>query len=409
MSWPSDATRRQLLITTDGGHTWYPVRPQEGLLMRSSNNRGCTRRAGGRTAAPGLLHQQQRRCSGLVAIAVAAAVVFGGCDNDGRTSRDSGDGTAPTHTDVTAPAPAVVAKFKLSTGPETPVFTPGTAWIPTQHRGQLVRVDAATNAFEVVRQGHGMGLSSAMAAFGSLWLSHEGKGLFRLDPDTGDVIARIPENVGLNTSGAVGFGSLWGMAPGRTVVRIDPNTNQVVARLRVSNKEAETHVMGCVEPFRRTCPDYLTVHKDRVVVFVDGEDVAVHIDPTTNQVTKRVVMPANPSGFYRLHGDVPWIMTEDGLAQVDLDSGEVLAQIPLREDQRLLLYPALHHAIAINGDTAWLVADYTTTQINLTGAEIVKTFETPGSGGVLGASFGHGDLWISYAGGTVRRLDLSGS
>jgi hypothetical protein len=153
----------------------------------------------------------------------------------------------------------------------------------------------------------------------------------------------------------------------------------------------------------------LTVHEDKVVVFIDGEDTAVHIDPTTNQVTKRVKMPANPSGFYRLSGDAPWLMTESGLAKVDLESGGVLSQIPLRLDQRSLFYPALRHAIAINGDTAWLVADYTTTEIDLERAEIVKTFDTPGSGGVLGASFGHGDLWISYAGGTVRRLDLSES
>jgi hypothetical protein len=102
-------------------------------------------------------------------------------------------------------------------------------------------------------------------------------------------------------------------------------------------------------------------------------------------------------------------MTESGLAQVDLDSGEVLAQVPLREEQRALWAPALRHAIATNGDTAWLVANYTTTEIDLKHAKVVKTFDTPGVCCVLAASFGHGDLWVSYVGGTVRRLDLSGS
>jgi DNA-binding beta-propeller fold protein YncE len=356
-------------------------------------------------AAPGLLHQRQLRGYGLAAAAVAAAVLFGGCDSDGRTSRDSEDVTDPPPADVTAPAPAVEVGFELSADPETPVLTAGSAWIPTQG-GQLARVDATTNTLEVVRRGHGVGGASARPAFGSIWFWHEGKGLFRLHPETGAVMARIPEDI---EPVAAGFGSLWGMAYGHTVVRIDPNTNQVVARLRVSEEEAETHALGCVEPFRETCPDYLTVHEDKVVVFIDGEDTVVHIDPTTNQVTKRVKMPANPSGFYRLSGDSPWVMTETGLAKVDLESSEVVAQIPLRVDQRSLFYPALRHAIAINGDTAWLVADYTTTEIDLERAEIVKTFETPGSGGVLGASFGHGDLWISYAGGTVRRLDLSES
>jgi hypothetical protein len=156
------------------------------------------------------------------------------------------------------------------------------------------------------------------------------------------------------------------------------------------------------------------VHEDRVVVFIDGEDTIVHIDPATNQVTKRVKMPATASGFFRLYGDVPWIMTESGLAQVDIDSGEVLKRIPLEVDQRALSFPAVYYNIAIHGDTAWLVADYRTTEIDLKRGEIVKTFETPGSYtagslGVIGASFGHGDLWVSYAGGTVQRLDLSES
>jgi streptogramin lyase len=245
-----------------------------------------------------------------------------------------------------------------------------------------------------------------MSAFGSIWFWQERRGVFRLDPDTGAATARIPEDI---EPWSTGFGSLWGLDVGHEVLRIDPNTNQVVARLRVSDHETETHATGCVEPFRASCPDYLTVHKDRVVVFIDSEDAAVHIDPATNRVTKRVKMPASSSGFYRLYGKVPWVITDSGLAQVDLDSGEVLAQVPLRADQRALWAPALRHAIAINGDTAWLVANFTTTEIDLKHAEIVKTFNTPGDCCVLAASFGHGDLWVTYVGGTVRRVDLPGS
>jgi hypothetical protein len=239
-----------------------------------------------------------------------------------------------------------------------------------------------------------------------LW--NEREGLLRLNPDDGAVTAHIPEDV---APVSTGFGSLWGLDVGHEVLRIDPHTNQVVARLRVSDNEEETHASGCVDPFRATCPDYLTVHQDRVVVFIDGEDTIVHIDPATNQVTKRVKMPGNPSGFYRLNGEAPWLMTEGGLAQVDLDSGEVLAQVPLEDHQRTLWFPALHHAIAVNGDTAWLVTDYTTTEIDLKRATVIRTFDTPSSGTetVLAASFGHGDLWVSYTHGTVRRLDLPAS
>ena len=341
-------------------------------------------------------------------VLVVAAVVLIRNSGTGASAKApaSSAGTRSDSEDVTA-GPDVVAEFTLPADSETPVFTAGTAWIPMRS-GQLTRVDAATNTSQVVRKGHGStGESgSAMSAFGSIWFWEERRGVFRLDPDTGAVTARIPEDIELISTG---FGSLWGLDVGHEVLRVDPKTNQVVARLRVSDNETETHATGCVEPFRASCPDYLTVHKDRVVVFIDSEDAAVHIDPATNRVTKRVKMPASSSAFYRLNGEVPWVMTDSGLAQVDLDSGEVLAQVALGADQRALWAPALRYAIAVNDDTAWLVANYTTTEIDLKHAEIVKTFKTPGACCVLAASFGHGDLWVSYVGGTVRRLDLSGS
>jgi hypothetical protein len=159
--------------------------------------------------------------------------------------------------------------------------------------------------------------------------------------------------------------------------------------------------------FRATCPDYLTVHQDKIVVFIEGEDAAVHIDPATNRVTKRIKMPADAAGFYGINGQPPWIMTLTGLAQVDLETGNVLAQIPLGYEQMVLSYEALAPSIAINGDTAWLVADTITTQIDLKARKVVKTFPTPGAGGVLAAAFGHDDLWVSYDDGTLRRVDLS--
>jgi streptogramin lyase len=343
----------------------------------------------------------------VVALVLVVAAVLLRDSETGRSAQApaSSAGTTSDSEDVNTAAPDVV-EFDVPADPETPVFTAGAAWIPMRS-GHLTRVDAATNTSQVVRKGHSTGEGgSAMSAFGSIWFWQERRGVFRLDPDTGAVTARIPEDIELMSTG---FGSLWGLDVGHEVLRVDPNTNQVVARLRVSDNETETHATGCVEPFRASCPDYLTVYKDRVVVFIDSEDAAVHIDPATNRVISRVKLPASSSGLYRLYGEVPWVITDNGLAQVDLDSGDVLAQVPLRADQRALWAPALRHAIAINGDTAWLVANFTTTEIDLKHAEIVRTFNTPGDCCVLAASFGHGDLWVTYVGGTVRRLDLSGS
>jgi hypothetical protein len=92
----------------------------------------------------------------------------------------------------------------------------------------------------VVQKGNGMGATSAMSAFQSIWVWREAKGLFRLDPNIGAVIARIPEDVELK---AIGFGSLWGTDVGHEVLRIDPDTNRVVARLRVSEENCR-HTPG---------------------------------------------------------------------------------------------------------------------------------------------------------------------
>jgi streptogramin lyase len=359
----------------------------------------------------------------ITSAVLTASFVLAGCAGDGGEATKEpavGASTAaaaltPTPTAISqsteqteppAAAPAVVAEFDLGVKGGAPVFAAGSAWVAGDG-GQLARIDAKTNKSEVVLKGKGQHLSDAMSAFDSIWFHHpETRPLVRIDPSTGAVTASIPEAHGAAPA-AVGFGSVWGMDVGHKVVRVDPNTNKVVARLRLSTNKVQTH--GCVAPFRNTCPNYLTVHKDKVVVFIEGEDAAVHIDPATNRVTKRVPMPANAAGFYGVEGEVPWIMTESGLAQVDLDSGRVLARIPLGDDQRQLYLEANGPSIAINGDTAWLVADTITTEIDLKRAEVVKTFATPGNSGVVAASFGHGDLWVSYDFGIVRRLDVSAS
>ena len=356
------------------------------------------------TARRGSPHQRRHRtyavaATVVVAVAAVAAVIFGvtmGADGAGRDRAVPGS----VSSSMAAPAPPVVAELTLPANAGAPVFAAGSGWVAVGV--QLMRIDPATNKATVAVKDSGEGSAKVLSAFDSIWFDHELKGLFRVDPRTGAVTARFGEEIGV---AAVGFGSLWGMDVNHEVVRVDPSTNKVVARIRVSDKKEETH--GCVAPFRATCPDYLTVHQDKIVVFIEGEDAAVHIDPATNRVTKRIKMPADAAGFYGINGQPPWIMTLTGLAQVDLETGNVLAQIALGYEQMVLSYEALAPSIAINGDTAWLVADTITTQLDLKARKVVKTFPTPGAGGVLAAAFGHDDLWVSYDDGTLRRVDLS--
>jgi DNA-binding beta-propeller fold protein YncE len=111
-------------------------------------------------------------------------------------------------------------------------FAPHIAW----HGGQafvavndtIVRIDPGSDA--AVEIAHVPSPAGLVAAFGSLWVSENSISatVIRLDPETGDVLARIPGLAPTETAGiAVGGGSVWASGQGG-LLRIDPATNRVV-------------------------------------------------------------------------------------------------------------------------------------------------------------------------------------
>ena len=108
-----------------------------------------------------------------------------------------------------------------------------TVWTTNDGRVEQWAVDGKKASVEVPRPCGTMAI-----AFGSLWVANcKGGDVYRIDPKTKEVLAKIP--AGLGPSGELnvvaGAGYIW--APNETagtIARIDPATNAVVASINVA-------------------------------------------------------------------------------------------------------------------------------------------------------------------------------
>jgi len=139
------------------------------------------------------------------------------------------------------------------------------------------------------------------AGFGSVWAAaHRGNVLYRVDPATNKVIARI--HVGTESCGApaTGLGRVWveGCGPGPLVV-VDPKTNRVVARTHDETPLEMAVANGKIWAPDPVDPDTLhpTAHVDAnasdvasgagSMWFIDTDaGIVKRVDPATATVTR---------------------------------------------------------------------------------------------------------------------------
>jgi len=215
----------------------------------------------------------------------------------------------------------------------------------------LSRVDPATNAVAgTVHLGSYDRWEDVIIAFGSVWLLDSGADvLFRLDPLTGAVQARIDHLPGL-THAVEGAGSIWVMANG-SLLRIDPGTNRVTGRVDFGDQNAA----------------HLSYGDGRIwVVQADG---ITAVDAATLDVVAR--SPTIPGGIadVAFAGGAAWAYA----CAVD-ESGncsfEILRVGPSGGIDRTLPVPADVAAIEGDGDTLWVAT-----------SERGQTTKTPARGG----------------------------
>jgi virginiamycin B lyase len=142
-------------------------------------------------------------------------------------------------------------------------------------------------------------------AFGSLWVANcDGGEIYRVDPRSTEILARIP--AGMGPSGELnvvaGAGSIW--APDQTagtIMRIDPDTNSVVATVDVTEAAS-----------------YLAYGFDALWAASGKGGTLQRIDPATNKVTHTITLGETP-GFLAAGEGAVWIQEQgDGtLARID--------------------------------------------------------------------------------------------
>lgn len=176
-------------------------------------------------------------------------------------------------------------------------------------------------------------------AFGSLWVANCKDGdVYRIDPATARVVAKIPAGVGpsgeLNV--VAGAGSIW--APSETsglIARIDPATNAVVATIEVADgasyqafgydalwvasgksgslqridpqANAVTHTVGL-----GNMPGFLAAGEGAVWIQEQGDGTVARIDPASVAVTARIKVGGNLKwGDIDTGGGKVWLRTTD--------------------------------------------------------------------------------------------------
>lgn len=145
----------------------------------------------------------------------------------------------------------------------------GSIWIPSDEKGEISRIDPATNTVTATIKVD-PGTYYLAYGFGSLWAaSSRNNSLQRIDPRTNKVVKRtvMGKEPGFI---AAGEGGVWVQEQGAgTVARVDPITGEVSGRVKVGNtlKWGEVSVGGGKVWLRTT--------EDQMFVVIDPKTLAI--------------------------------------------------------------------------------------------------------------------------------------
>lgn len=188
-------------------------------------------------------------------------------------------------------------------------------WVTNVGRVELWAVEGMRASVEIPRPCGTMAM-----AFGSLWVANCVDGdIYRIDPETAQVLARIPAEVGpsgeLNV--VAGAGSIW--APSETtgkVSRIDPETDSVAATIEVAPGTS-----------------YLAFGYDALWAASSKGQTLQRVDPLTDAVTDTITL-GNMPGFLVAGEGAVWIQEQgDGtLARIDPETVEVTGRVQVGDN-----------------------------------------------------------------------------
>ena len=210
--------------------------------------------------------------------------------------------------------------------------------------------------------------------------------LRRIDPATNKIVATVPLSGEACSGLAFGFGSIWawicGVKPG--LARIDVAKNAASALLPISPAGEEGGIAASA---------------DSVWMVTDKAGTLTRIDPLTNYVRQRIVIP--PSSYNPIFSDgiVRVNSVESNvLTAVDAESGKTLESIHVGPKPRFL---------TSGSDSVWTLnqGDGSISRVDEKSRRVSVTLQAgiPGSGGDI--TFGTGSVWASVFDIPVTRID----
>jgi streptogramin lyase len=241
-----------------------------------------------------------------------------------------------------------------------------------------------------IKVDRGSGPEGLVAGFGSVWVgAHRGNDVFRIDPKTDKVIARI--DVGHEVCGqpVAGYGGVWvGPCDDSTKTSvIDPKTNQVIGSVDLYGADvfANGSVWGSANNLHqllRINPKTLRVQAKLPVAGVedafDGHDIWA--------------IPENESGAYT-----------GVIREIDPVTNHILATIhtPRAAVGAYMVYA--YGSLWIKGDSPTLLKINART--HAVASYRVPNDQVPDSMGDIWIANGNGSLWIRSGDGVISRIN----
>jgi DNA-binding SARP family transcriptional activator/streptogramin lyase len=263
-------------------------------------------------------------------------------------------------------------------------------WAAGHHDRTLRRIDPRTNAVVEKIPGVGYQANAVVAAGGSVWVSSR-DGLFRINPNTNRIVARLDL---IGGPLAFGFLNVWVSTLNNRLVRVDLARNKVVAAIRVDS--------GATDWVNELAIGFGSVWLARA-----DEHTLLRVDPATNRIVARI------HGFGSSYSGMPiavgegavWALRFTGdhmtLFRVDPSKNMVVARIPV--GGRGASPPA--GTVAVGAGSVWTGNwDSTLSRIDPRSNKVIAVYKLPSV--PQNVTFGEGSLWVdSYDASRVWRIE----
>ncbi len=239
------------------------------------------------------------------------------------------------------------------------------------------------------------GTPSALAVGeGGVWVKRDGKRLLRLDPSTGEIVARVGISEELGSERpcgvATGPGVVWVTTATGALGRVNPQKNRLGRLIPIDDA-------ACV-----------AVDKDAVWVTSPNRGIVTRIDPKTNEVVAEIEVPGFPEGVVSAFDSV-WVASPDPpdgvngvVSRIDPATNEVVLAIPVDN---------LPEYLAAGEGGVWVTSnDGTVKLIEPSSDQLLDPPARVADGGQTSIAVGGGAVWATAVTGSdvlgsVSRID----